>query len=181
MRWFLPGILCAFLCSTGAMAQPKYTADGQLTLPSDYREWVFLSSGLGMTYQPMAGMGAAFTNVFASPSAYRGFLATGKWPDKTMLLLEVRASTSKGSINKGGSYQGELLAIEGEVKDTSKNPGSGWAFFAFGKSSTGKPLLRTEDCYACHAEHGAVDNTFVQFYPALLEVAKQKGTADLKR
>ena len=34
------------------MAQPRYTADGQLILPSDYREWVFLSSGLGMTYNP---------------------------------------------------------------------------------------------------------------------------------
>jgi acyl carrier protein phosphodiesterase len=37
-------------------------------------------------------------------------------------------------------------------------------------------LPRSEGCYACHAEHAAVDNTFVQFYPALLEIAKQKGT-----
>ena len=159
------------------MAQPRYAADGQLTLPADYREWVFLSSGLGMTYQPMAGRDEpAFTNVFVNPSAYRSFIATGKWPDQTMLLLEVRASSSKGSINKGGSYQSELLGIEGEVKDSAKFPGSGWAFFAFGKASTGKLLPRSEDCYACHAEHGAVDNTFVQFYPALLGIAKQKGT-----
>ena len=92
----------------------------------------------------------AFTNVFVNPAAYRSFLATGKWPDKTMLVLEVRASASKGSINKGGSYQSDLLGIEAEVKDTAKFPGNGWAFFAFGKSSTGKMLPRTEDCYACH-------------------------------
>jgi hypothetical protein len=158
------------------MAQPRYTADGQLTLPSDYREWVFLSSGLGMTYAPMAGMASAFTNVFVNPAAYRSFVSTGTWPDKTMLVLEVRASATKGSINKEGSYQGDVLGIEAEVKDAAKFPGTGWAFFGFGKSSTAKMLARTEDCYACHAEHGAVDNTFVQFYPALLEIAKQKGT-----
>ncbi len=158
-------------------AQPRYSADSQLRLPSDYREWVFLSSGLGMTYQPMQHSdGPAFTNVFVDPTAYRSFVSSGKWPDKAMLILEVRASTSKGSINQGGSYQSGVLGVEAEVKDSAKVPGSGWAFFAFGKSSTGKMLPRTEDCYACHAEHGAVDNTFVQFYPTLLDIAKQKGT-----
>ena len=162
------------MCLTG---QPRYTADGQLTLPGDYREWVFLSSGLGMTYQPTPGRSEpAFTNVFVSPSAYRSFLLTGKWPDKTMLVLEVRASATRGSINQGGSYQSGLIGIEGEVKDSAKFPGNGWAFFGFGKASTGKMLPRTQDCYSCHLEHGAVDNTFVQFYPVLLEIAKQKGT-----
>lgn len=165
------------LAASFLTAQPVYTADGQLTLPRDYREWVFLSSGLGMTYQSKAGRDLpAFTNVFVNPGAYRAFLASGSWPDKTVLVLEVRSSASKGSINQGGSYQTDLLAIEAEVKDSRKFPGTGWAFFAFGKSDTGKLLLRTQDCYTCHAEHGAVDNTFVQFYPALLDIAKQKGT-----
>jgi hypothetical protein len=163
-----------------AQNAPRYTADGQLTLPSDYREWIFLSSGLGMTYQqpgaPGMQMAPAFTNVFVNPAAYRTFVSTGKWPDKTMLILEIRASTSKGSINQGGSYQGDLLGIESEVKDQAKFPGAGWAFFAFGKSSSGKILPHTEDCYSCHAQRGAVDNTFVQFYPVLLDIAKQKGT-----
>jgi hypothetical protein len=158
------------------MAQPRYTADGQLTLPSDYREWIFLSSGLGMTYAQSMQMAPAFTNVFVNPAAYRSFVSTGKWPDKTMLVLEIRASASKGSINQGGSYQGDVVGIEGEVKDQAKFPGNGWAFFGFGKSSTGKMLPPSEDCYSCHAEHGAVDNTFVQFYPALLGIARQKGT-----
>jgi hypothetical protein len=161
---------------TCLMAQPRYTGDGQLMLPGDYREWVFLSSGLGMSYNREPGGPPAFTNVFVNPAAYRAFVATGKWPDKTMLLLEVRASASKGSINQGGSYQSSVLAIEGEVKDAAKFPGNGWAFFAFGKSSTGKMLARSQDCYACHSQHTAVDNTFVQFYPVLFEIAKQKGT-----
>jgi hypothetical protein len=118
----------------------------------------------------------SFTNVFASPSAYRAFQRTGSWPDKTMLLLEVRNSRSRGSINIGGHYQSGLAAIEAEVKDTSRFPGK-WAFFGFGASNApAKQFPLSASCYSCHAEHGAVDNTFVQFYPTLLEVAKTKGT-----
>jgi hypothetical protein len=70
-----------FLTAFSLMAQPRYTGDGQLTLPSDYREWVFLSSGLGMTYDPPNAPGMkmepSFTNVFVNPAAYRSFVATG--------------------------------------------------------------------------------------------------------
>jgi hypothetical protein len=31
-------------------------------------------------------------------------------------------------------------------------------------------------CYSCHRAHGAVDTTFVQFYPTLLPVAAKLGT-----
>ena len=34
----------------------------------------------------------------------------------------------------------------------------------------------TMECYSCHAEHAAVDTTFVQFYPTLLQIAQSKGT-----
>jgi hypothetical protein len=34
----------------------------------------------------------------------------------------------------------------------------------------------SEDCYACHSTHGAVDNTFVQFYPTLIELAARHKT-----
>lgn len=172
---------CAVIFVVGSltclMAQPRYAADGQLTLPSDYREWVFLSSGLGMTYgAELPSRPPAFTNVFVNPAAYRSFLATGTWPDKTTLVLEVRGSSSQGSINRGGSYQSDVIAIEAEVKDSAKFPGKGWAFFSFGKASLGKLLPGSADCYGCHLSHGAVDNTFVQFYPALMQIARQKGT-----
>lgn len=168
------------LAASCLVAQPRYTPDGQLMLPNDYREWVFVSSGLGMTYQSPAAQSGQhaprFNNVFVNRAAYRSFLANGTWPDQTMLVLEIRASASKGSINQGGSYQSDVFAIEAEVKDRAKFPGNGWSFFAFGTSSAGKLLPRTQDCYSCHQEHAAVDNTFVQFYPVLLQIAKQKGT-----
>src|SRR5262245_20131924 len=69
---------------------PEYTSDGQLRFPEHYREWVYLSSGIGMTYGPIAesnGSGPPmFDNVFVNPEAYRGYLETGRWPEKTILV-----------------------------------------------------------------------------------------------
>jgi YHS domain-containing protein len=163
---------------------PQFTADGQLVRPNGYREWVYLSSGLGMVYGP-AAEGASdaaprFDNVFVNPAAYKAFMATGKWPDKTIFVLEIRASESKASINKGGRFQSSLVAIEAEVKDEKRFP-SKWAFFGFGMSSSPARMLPTSaQCYSCHSTNGAVDNTFVQFYPTLLEVARSKGTLNAK-
>ena len=36
--------------SMPAQQGPRFTTDGRLMRPDNYREWVFLSSGLGMTY-----------------------------------------------------------------------------------------------------------------------------------
>ncbi len=47
-----------------------------------------------------------FDNVFVNPAAYQAFVKTGTWPDKTMLVLEVRGAQGKGSINQKGNYQG---------------------------------------------------------------------------
>src|SRR5260370_16203255 len=78
----------------------QYTKDGEMALPKNYREWVFLSSGIGMTYASTAGGNPNFENVFVNPAAYQAFLKTGTWPDKTVLSLEVRRSETQGSINK---------------------------------------------------------------------------------
>lgn len=130
-----------------------------------------------MSYGPAMNMGhSMFDNVFVNPEAYRAFLETGKWPDKTMLVLEVRKAESKGSINKNGHFQtGEVMGREVHVKDEGRFPGK-WAFFDAGDGVTGKLLPKEMDCYSCHEQHGAVDTTFVQFYPTLLEIAKKKNT-----
>jgi len=133
-----------------------------------------------MTYGVIqAGTSAAnpqFDNVFVTPRAYKAFLETGTWPDKTMFALEVRSAASKGSINKGGHFQEGMVDLEVHVKDASRFP-SKWAFVAFGTSaSKAAPLAPNSNCQECHTKNGAVDETFVQFYPTLIPVAKAKGT-----
>ncbi len=153
-----------------------------LSFPADYRDWVFLSSGLGMTYgaTPTSNPAPHFTNVFVDPPAWRAFKESGRWPDGATFILEIRDSASEGSINKGGHYQTAISVIEASRKLDGK-----WQYFDFGKPDFGKPAGSTaavaplpEDarCYACHRSNGAVEWTFVQFYPAALEIAKRKGT-----
>lgn len=157
---------------------PGYTSDGRLVRPENYRECVFLSSGLGMTYGPLGSAAdPRFDNVFVNPSAYRSFLETGRWPDKTVLVLEVRAAQSEGSINRGGHFQGEVVGIETHVKDEKRFPRQ-WAFFGFrgGAAASEERAADTSNCYTCHEPNGAVDTTFVQFYPTLIRRAKEKGT-----
>jgi hypothetical protein len=160
--------------------EPRFTSDGQLMRPENYREWIYLSSGLGMTYGPVDSAAAPsagrFDNVFVTPQAYKAFLQTGSWPDKTLFALEVRYSASKGSINNGGHYQEGLAGLEIHVKDQTRFP-SKWAFFEFGGTQqTAKPLPANSSCQTCHAKNGTVDETFVQFYPTLISVAKAHGT-----
>jgi len=173
--------------SAGAAAQPQFTADNQLIRPKDYREWVYLTSGLGMSYGPlsanqMSDASPVFDNVFVNPSSYKAFLATGKWPDKTIFILEIRSSASHGSINKNGHFQTDVVAIEAAVKDEAHIPDK-WGYFGFtegaGKlTASAKIFPKSAGCFACHTANGAVDNTFVQFYPVLLEVAEAKGTVN---
>lgn len=157
---------------------PSYSQDGSMALPENYREWIYLSTGFDMSYSAVSMAGHhMFDNVFVEPSAYRAFLATGTWPDKTVFVLEVRGAKDKGSINKHGNYQdAEVMGREVHVKDTARFPENGWAFFGFDTGTSAKMIPRTAQCYSCHAQHAAVDNTFVQFYPTLLPIATVKGT-----
>jgi hypothetical protein len=156
---------------------PAYAANGDMLPVSNYREWIYLSSGLGMTYSPQPGGMTMFDNVFVNPEAYRSFVTTGTWPDKTVMVLESREANDKGSINQGGHYQGTgIMGFAVHVKDEARFPGK-WAFFSFNSpSGNGKLIPQGAACYTCHAVHGAVDTTFVQFYPTLLPIAHDKKT-----
>lgn len=157
----------------------RFTSAGELIRPERYREWVYLSSGLGMVYGPAAagraGRPPAFTNVFVDPAAYRHFLDTGTWPESTVMILEIRGSHTERSINQGGHFQGDILAVEAAVKDSRRF--DTWGYFDFGShGDRAAALPSTASCYSCHKANAAVDQTFVQFYPTLLEVAERKGT-----
>jgi Cytochrome P460 len=174
-------VLCSLVAlypkGTSAASGPEYTSDAQLKFPEHYREWVYLTTGFDMSYNPARQMDHhMFDNVFVNPEAYKTFVETGTWPDKTMLVLEGRMAQSKGSINQAGNYQGaDVMAVEVHVKDEARFSGK-WAFFGFGDRKTAKMIPTAAECYSCHAAHAAVDTTFVQFYPTLLPIAYAKGT-----
>jgi hypothetical protein len=182
----LLGALIALFLSPGretaakaAATAPAYAPNRDLLPVTNYREWVYLTTGIDMSYNPKAAAmdHSMFDNVFVNPEAYRSFVATGTWPDKTVLVLEVREARSKGSINQSGHFQGEgLMGFEVHVKDEARFPGK-WAFFDFDSPDKNGTLIPSgAPCYSCHAQHAAVDTTFVQFYPTLLPIAREKKT-----
>ena len=159
---------------------PQYVAGSdKLVRPTNYREWVFLGSSLGLNY-PAPGQApqpAAFENVFVNPSSYRAFMQTGKWPDKTIWVLEFRGVGHETVANRQGQFQTTLTGIEANVKDARFK--DGWGYFGFnGAEPNVAPLSgqTVQRCIDCHSAHGAVERTFVQFYPTLFEVAKKMGT-----
>ena len=167
--------------STGLVAHRVMAADKTpppptMPVPADYREWIYLTSGLDMTYAAPGAVGltaehhSVFDNVFVNPESYRAFVKTGLWPDNTTFVLENRIGESDVSINKAGKTQGQ--AITG-LEIHTKLHGE-WAFYVRGNDGNERLIPRPASCYTCHEEHAAVDTTFVQFYPTLLPIAKQK-------
>src|SRR5262249_8675847 len=177
---YLIGLTASIHAGQASGERPQYANKTNLVRTAHYREWVFISSGLGMEYGPRPGAPRAprFGNVFVNPTSYRSFMKTGKWPDQTTFVLEFRASASEGSINKAGRFQGDLVMLEAEVKDSKFR--DGWAYFNFGQGgslkASAEPLPVSAGCVECHTQHTAVERTFVQFYPTLLEVARKMGT-----
>jgi hypothetical protein len=174
----------AATASAAADAPLAYTSDGKIVFPKDYRSWAYLTTGLAMSYSPRTQPNGQpfFDNVFVTPAAYRAFTETGHWPDKTVFVIEVRASREKGSINKSGHFQGDVAGYDVEVRDDARFPNENWKWTAFdapdavGAVAPAQAFPKTAACFQCHNANAAVDKSFVQFYPTLLPIARAKGT-----
>jgi hypothetical protein len=167
-------LLALFAWQAQTNDAPVFTPKGNLVMPANYREWNFLTSGVDMSYTATKTEGhSIFDNVFVNPSSYKTFVATGKWPDKTTFVLEVRGAENPVSINKRGHTQSqEIMGTEIHVKDNGK-----WTFYDLPDGAKEATLIPPPaSCYTCHESHGASDTTFVQFYPTLMPIAKQKQT-----
>lgn len=179
-------LACLVVPASVTAASPpalQFDARGEVRPPVDYRQWVFLNSALGLTYGPnrsRPGQAPRFSNVFVDPGSWRSFQQTGQWPEGTFFVLEVRDSQEPPAATDGSRTQSSRLAVEAAVRDSSRYPGEGWAYFSFparnGLLQSASPHPRSESCYSCHERHGAVQWTFTQFYADEFERAKALGT-----
>ena len=170
---FLSLVAALLLPAVAALAQEPET----MAVPDNYRQWVFLTSSLDLDYNTAAPRSQhMLDNVFVDPKAFAAFQKTGAWPVGSILIKENRNADSAGTLSKAGQFQASVKNLEIHIKDGARFPGK-WSFFVSpdGKAPGAlKPL--SANCYSCHQDHGAVDTTFVQFYPTLMPVAKEKGT-----
>lgn len=145
---------------------------GNLVIPDNFDEWVFLGSSLGMGYSQdnfdpdSPGM---FQIVRMEPQAYRAFLESGEFVDGTMIALHFYGSQKHISINRSGFVMDDLHFAEIHFKDSERYP-DGFNFFTFNPGdATAAEVALPNDCVECHKKDGAYDGVFVQFYPTIHE------------
>jgi len=174
-RYAIVGSLGVAIVSASLLAQIQHSGyratlgaamfvgNDNLLCPSSYREWVFVGCSLG-TDRAHNQSSEVYHNVYIDPVAYRGYQRSGKFPDGTVMVLEVLSAETK-------PHENDLIALQASVKDSSRFDG-GWGFYDFtagiGKlKPQAEPLPQTAGCLACHREKAATDHVFTQFYPVL--------------
>jgi len=190
--------LCLTLAASPSQPQvqladePRYAPSGDLLLPNGFETWVFVGSNLGLSYTPDAAAAASapppraprqqFHNISINKAAYDYFLANDRFPEKTVLVMQVFEAADKEprSVLASGVFNGRRVGLEVAVKNTSR-PDSNttpWAYYNFTDSSDRSKVLASaaafpdEVCANCHRLHASIDNVWVQFYPALRDNRK---------
>jgi len=170
----------------------EYNDKGELVRPAGYETWVFVGSNLGIEYGDGAakdkpaeketnekkrpGRAANFHNIYINPEAYAHYLKTGKFPEKTVLVLDIFKAEEREprKIVAEGLFPGAHSGTAVAVKNSARPDGSktDWAYYDFGHESKAAKAFADKACYDCHLEHADEDNVWVQFYPTLRDRKK---------
>ena len=185
------GFISAFFVCVFAMAlagpveaaqgAAKYTDKGELMMPRDFRQWVFI--GAPVTPNDMNNGKAAFPefhHVYIDPASFTAYKKTGKFPNGTVIVKELAGVGAKSSASGSGYFAGEFIGVAASVKDAkrfAKEPGN-WAYFSFmgddGKALASAKAQATAACNTCHQQNAAEDWVFTQHYPVLRAVKPAK-------
>ena len=163
--------------SSENLAVAEYTSADELVLPADIDTWIALGSNIGGDYADGefdAENPGAIGVVQMEPSAYRFFVENGRYANGTMLLLSFFQTQQKPQPALRGFVQGDLSAREMHVIDRDKYVGER-AFYMFPVGLESSPrLVADAECVECHGKHGALDSTFIQFYPAIRDLVADR-------
>jgi hypothetical protein len=158
---------------------PEYTKSGELILPKNYHEWVYVGSPL--TPNALNGGQANFPefhNVYIEPGSYAIYKKTGVFPEGTIFFKELQltlpAQNPDGSRTEPsgrGFFPGKLNGADVTVKDSKRYADSGgWGYYNFNhhepKAPTAKVRAKNE-CAFCHMASAKKDDVWTQFYPLL--------------
>jgi hypothetical protein len=164
--------------ATAARYLPEYTASGDLILPKNFREWIYVGSPL--TPNALNGGEANFPefhNVYIEPGSYRIYKKTGVFPEGTIFFKELQLTLpgenpdgSRTEPSGRGYFPGKWNGADVTVKDTKRYAESGgWGYYNFNhqpKAATAK-LKPQSECAACHQASAKKDEVWTQFYPLL--------------
>jgi len=168
------GTISLVVTAPGANDMPKaaavFTASGELVLPDNYREWIFV--GAPVTPNDMNQGAAAFPefhDVYIDRAAYAVYKRTGEFPEGTVFVKELVSVGAKNASSGNGYFPGKPGGVAASVKDTSRFGGDrhGWGYFDFGTDKKTAKVMSAAACNACHKAGPTEDMVFTQFYPVL--------------
>ncbi len=114
-------VVLLLMCSAGFASEVRTTTpntQSELLLPATYRNWVTVSpSTPGM---PNHHHSHVASKLFVEPIAFEQFAKTGKWPNKTVIVLELTSAHPKS--------KGDVMGLEAAVKDDSHFPDP-WTYY----------------------------------------------------
>jgi hypothetical protein len=113
---------------------PEYTASGDLILPKNWREWVFV--GAPFTPNALNGGQAGFPefhNVYIEPGSYEIYKKTNEFPEGTIFFKELQLTLPPAEFPDGsrtepsgrGYFPGQFNGADVSVKDTKRYAATG--------------------------------------------------------
>ena len=165
--------------SIGGRYLPEYTASGDLILPKNFHEWVYVGSPL--TPNALNGGQANFPefhNVYIEPVSYEIYKRTNQFPEGTILFKELQltlpAQNPDGSRTEPsgrGYFPGPFNGADATVKDSKRYADTGgWGYYNFNHHEPKAPTAQLKpksECAYCHMASAKKDEVWTQFYPLL--------------
>jgi hypothetical protein len=191
-------VLAEWLSTSGAQTQtrprylPEYTASGDLVLPKNFHEWVYVGSPLTpialngrkacpepatAADQPCTGF-PEYHNVYIESGSYEIFKQTNQFPEGTILFKELQLTLPKQNDDGSrvepsgrGFFPGAFNGADVTVKDTKRYADTGgWGYYNFNHHEPKAPTAKVkakEQCGYCHIASAKKDEVWTQFYPLL--------------
>jgi Cytochrome P460 len=173
---------------------PEYTTSGDLILPKNWREWVYVGSpltpialngGKACPEEPTSSSSGPCTgfpeyhNVYIEPGSYEIYKRTNEFPEGTIMFKELQLTLpgqnpdgSRTEPSGRGYFPGHFNGADVTVKDTKRYADTnGWGYYNFNHHEPKAPTSKVrakEECAYCHIGLGAKkDDVWTQFYPLL--------------
>ena len=172
---------------------PEYTESGDLILPKNFHEWVYVGSpltplalngGKPCPEPPSSSSGPCtgfpeYHNVYIEPGSYEIYKKTNVFPEGTIMFKELQLTLPPAEFPDGsrtepsgrGYFPGPFNGADVTVKDTKRYADTeGWGYYNFNhhepKAPTAK-LKAKNECAFCHIASAKKDGVWTQFYRLL--------------
>ena len=167
--------------SNASAISPHVSETGDISVPSNYREWAFLGTwsiakeDVKMSADASGHGAAGLHNVYTQPSTIEAYRETGNFPDGAVLVKELLTTKTErmttGQVSWGNEIEGWFVMVKDSKNSYPDNPlwGNGWGWSLFNANDPLKTVSTNFriDCLGCHIPAQSTDWVYVKGYPPL--------------